>query len=530
MAGNAKNSDQYVVWGAFKLQATQFCFMKTNYPMYLSRARWPGSSQKPINRETQILASDACNSMYTTGIIAVITGLFINCLCLPASAQKVSYQQLKAYEGLYEYYNHTTLKIAASPNDSILYAIINQSRYALKPREKDVFLNNANVPVKFLRDGAGAVRGYITDKDTFKLISRNVHFPAQMWHPRMVSNPQNYVYNYAKPQQLSDGLETSDLSGSGLDPELLATMMHKIVAGQYPNVHSVLIIKNNKLVFEEYFYEYTRDTLQELRSASKSVVSALAGIAVQKGVISVHEKLPELLPGYHFANPSVLKDQVTLQDMLDNQSGVNYDEAWDKSIGNENDMNFSNDWAKYTFDLPMIDTPGTKGRYNSGNPITVGWIIEKHSGMPLHDFAAKNLFGPMGITDFVWNFKPDRSNAANFCQVQLRPRDMAKFGLLFLNHGVWEGKQIVPADWVAESTAKHSVVEGVDYGYLWWLKYLDADGVRYHSFAAQGNGGQKIYVFRDQQLVVITTGGNYNTQSPADELIKTYILPSFNKH
>jgi len=356
------------------------------------------------------------------------------------------------------------------------------------------------------------------------------HFPPQIWYPRMIPNPRTYEYNYTQPEQLKDGLATAGLNGSGLDAKLLGEMMQKIVSGRYANVHSILIIKNKKLVFEEYFYEYGRDSLQEMRSASKSVVSALTGIAIHQGILkSVHEKLADLLPGYNFANPSPLKDRITLQDLLDNQSGVNYDEAWDKSIGNENDMGLSNDWVKYTLDLPMIDTPGQTGRYNSGNPITVGWIIEKHSGMKMYDFAAKNLFGPLGFADFQWDFRPDRSNVDNFCQVKLTPRDMAKFALLFLNNGLWQGKQVVPAEWVKESTAKHSVVEGVDYGYLWWLKYLDADGVRYHSFGAQGNWGQKIYVFRDIDLIVITTGGNYNTQSPADEIIKTYILPAFNK-
>jgi len=459
----------------------------------------------------------------------LIPVLMITGLALSASAQRLSYKQRKAYEGIYGYVNHTTLEIAAPPNDSILYAIIGQSMYALRPSKPDVFINNANLPVTFLRDSTGAISGYTSSEGTFRLISRKVHFPLKMWYPRLVADPKTYVYHYHPPTQLHDGLATGDLEGTGLDAGLLATMMHRIVAGDYPNVHSVLIIKNNKLVFEEYFYDYTRDSLQEMRSASKSVISALAGIAIHQGKIrSVHETLPELLPEYHFDHPSPLKDQITLQDMLDNQSGVNYDESWDKSMGNENDMNFSNDWVKYTFDLPMIDTPGVKGRYNSGNPITVGWIVEKYTGMSLYRFAARYLFGPIGVTDFQWNFKPDASNAANYCQVKLTPRDMAKFGLLYLNNGVWQKKQVVPAGWVEESTARHSTVENVAYGYLWWLKYLDAGNVRYNSFAAQGNGGQKIYVFRELQLVVVTTGGNYNTQSPADELIKTYILPSFN--
>ena len=215
--------------------------------------------------------------------------------------------------------------------------------------------------------------------------------------------------------------------------------------------------------------------------------------------------------------------------MLSNQSGLSYDEAYDKAAGNENAMSYTDDWVKYTLDLPMLDTPGTKGRYNSGNPITVGRIIEKASHTALRDFAVKNLYGPMVITNFRWNFKPDKSNSENYTELYLRPRDMSKFGLLYLNHGMWNNKQLVPSEWVDESTRKQSVVQGVDYGYLWWLKYLDSNGTRYHTFAAQGNGGQKIYVFKEQQMVVVVTGGNFNSQSPSDELIKRYILPAFNK-
>jgi CubicO group peptidase (beta-lactamase class C family) len=453
--------------------------------------------------------------------------LFMPCA---AQAQKISYQSLKAYEGQYEYIDHATLQIAASPQDTMLYAIINQSRYKLRYKEGDTFLNSGNSPVAFFRNKAGVIDGYVAGKDTFKIIDRNVHFPVQMWYPRIVPHPESFAYQYKKPVQVNDDLRTGDIKETNLDAELLDKMMRSIVAGRYPNVHSVLIMQHNKLVFEEYFYEYTRNTLQEMRSASKSVISALAGIAIKQGYIkSVNQKLTDLLPQYHFDNASVLKDKITLQDLLDNQSGVNYDAAWDKSIGNENAMGITHDWVKYTFDLPMIDTPGKTGRYNSGNPITVGKIIEEHSKTSIYNFAAKNLFGPLHINDFKWDFKPDESNRDNFCQVLLTPRDMAKFGQLYLNSGAWNGRQIVPKEWVEESTAKHSVVQGVNYGYLWWLKYLDAGEVRYNSFAAQGNGGQKIYVFKDLDLVVVTTGGNLNTKSPADELIKTYILPAFNK-
>ncbi len=442
----------------------------------------------------------------------------------------LAYSQLKDYEGVYEYSDHATIKIAAPTYGKVLIGILNQSQYALKPGEKDVFYDGGHRRIGFLRNNKGLVKGYTLGKDTFKLITKKVVLPKQMWYPRIVANPKNFKYQYKTPADRHDGLAVEDISKTVLDTALLATMMHKIVAGDYPNVHSVLILDKGKLVFEEYFYEYNVDSVQEERSATKSIISALTGIAIHQGFIKgVDEKVLPYFPEIHPENDSPLKHEITIKDLLSNQSGLSYDEAYDKAVGNETAMGYTNDWVKYTLDQPMLDTPGTKGRYASGNPITVGRIIEKTSGMPLRVFAVKNLFGPMGITNFRWHFKTDQSEAEDFCQVYLRPRDMAKFGKLILDNGLWQNKQLVPAEWVAESTSKHSVVQNVDYGYLWWLKYLDADGTRYHGIAAQGNGGQKIYIFRQQQLVVVVTGGNYNTQSPSDELIKKYILPAFNK-
>ena len=106
---------------------------------------------------------------------------------------------------------------------------------------------------------------------------------------------------------------------------------------------------------------------------------------------------------------------------------------------------------------------------------------------------------------------------------------MAKFGLLYLDNGLYNGKQVIPRDWVEQSLNKHAVVAGLDYGYLWWTKYLDADGVRYYGQLAQGNGGQKIYIFKELGLVTVITAGHYNMQSSSNELNAKYILPAFNK-
>jgi CubicO group peptidase (beta-lactamase class C family) len=453
----------------------------------------------------------------------------ISQFCFSQSNYKVKYNELKEFEGLYEYINHTTLQIAASPVDTLLYAIIDKSKYPLTPSDKDLFLTRQKDKVRFFRNISNAVTGYIFNNDTLKLISKKVFFPKEIWYPRPAS-AKGFAYTYKKPVDLKDGLKIGNLERSGLDTALLTQMIRKIVDRTYPNVHSVLIIKDGKLLFEEYFYEYTKDTLQELRSATKTFMSALTGIAIDKKYIkSVNERVLSYFPEYTFENNSDLRNQITIKNLLTNQTGLDCDITNETPANNETMMHNSDDWVKYTLSLPMIDTPGGKGMYCSGNTITLGRIIEKETKQPLHEFADQTLFAPLGITKFKWRFKPDKSSAETFCQLNLRPRDLAKFGLLYLNKGNWNGKQIISSEWCEQSLKKQSVIQGVNYGYLWWIKYLDADGVRYYGKAAQGNGGQKIYIWEEQNMVTVITGGNYNTQSPSDELIRKYILPAFNK-
>jgi CubicO group peptidase (beta-lactamase class C family) len=291
-----------------------------------------------------------------------------------------------------------------------------------------------------------------------------------------------------------------------------------------------LIIKDGKLVFEEYFYEYNKTKLHEMRSATKSIISALTGIAIDKGYIkSKTETVLSYFPEYTFKNLTDDKRRITIENLLTNQSGLDCDVSNPKSEGNETAMNNSDDWIQFTLDLPMIDVPDGRGMYCSGNPITLGRIVEKATKMTLPDFAKQTLFKDIGIKNFKWNFKPDASSSETFCQVYLTPRDMAKFGLLYLNKGMWADKQVISKNWIEESLAKHSVIQGVNYGYLWWLKYLEVNGTRFFGKAAQGNGGQKIYIWEEQNMVTVITGGNYNSQSPSDELIQKYILPAFKK-
>lgn len=441
----------------------------------------------------------------------------------------VSYKYLKSFEGLYEYVDHSTIKLAASPKDTLLYAIINESRYKLVAVEQDLFQDMTGATIKFFRNKNNEIAGYYKASQTFKLLNKQIQFPVEMWYPRLPAKNKT-PYRYQPPKNINDGLSIGRVDSTVLNKLLLEQMMLKIIDGQYPNVHSILIIKDSKLVFEEYFYEHHRGKLHELRSATKSFVSALAGITIDKGFIkNQQQKVLSFFPETNFANESEAKKNITIENLLTNQSGLDCDVSNPNSVGNETTMNNSNDWVKFTLDLPMSDTSGGKGMYCSGNPIVLGKIIEKTTKQSLPDFAKNNLFTPLGIKNFEWNFKPDRSSSETFCQLYLTSRDMAKFGLLYLNNGKWNGRQVISEKWVNQSFQKYSVVQGVNYGYLWWNKYLEVDGIKYYSFAAQGNGGQKIYIWRELNLIVVTTGGNYNSQSPSDDLIRNYILSSFSK-
>jgi CubicO group peptidase (beta-lactamase class C family) len=451
--------------------------------------------------------------------------------CFSQTDYTISYQELKKYEGKYEYSGQQTLEMAASPKGLLLYAIIDDARYPLTPARKDVFLNNGKQEVQFIRNSSQDIIGYTVKNDEpdhmFKLLTKEVSFPETMWYPRKNATGK---YKYIEPKNIHDGLQTGSLKGTGLDSSALVQMVDKIVDGSLPNVHSVLIIKDEKLVFEEYFYEYNQEALQQIRSATKSFISALVGIAIDKGLIkSKNETVVSFFPEYNLKNLTEDKKKITIENMLNNQSGLDCNDHDGHSPGNEQNMYPTGDWVKFILDLPMIDKPGNEGKYCSGNVMTLARIVEKVSAKSLYAFAKENLFDPLGASGYKWNFKPDSSQMNTFGQLYIRPRDMAKFGLLFLNNGKWNKKQIISENWIKESLTPHSTIENTPYGYFWWHPWLMINGSRQEGIAAKGNGGQRIYLRPELNMVVIITGGNYNSESSADNLLGHYILPPFSK-
>jgi CubicO group peptidase (beta-lactamase class C family) len=468
--------------------------------------------------------------MKVHGLLALLAALIFQ-NCFSQDVYKLSYPQLKSYEGTYEYVGGQTLEMAASPVDGKLYAIVGRARYPLAPVRKDVFVNNGKQEVLFSRNSSGLLTGFRVDNETpdrfFKFLTPRVSFSPKIWYPR---NPTDSIYTYRSPPDLKDGIAVGDIDASGLDTALLKEMGRKLVAGRFPAVHSVLILKDNKLVFEEYFYEYNADSLQEIRSATKSFYSALVGIAIDRKIIkSKDQSVLSFFPEYNLKNPSPEKSKITIENLLTNQSGLDCEDDDPKSAGNENKMYGTNDWVKFVLDVPMIDTPGGRARYCSGGVITLGKIVEKASGESLYKFSKDHLFGPLGVNNYKWDFQPDRSHEDSYGQLSIRPRDMAKFGLLYLNGGRWNGRQIISEGWVHASLESHTILRNSGYGYLWWRPWFMINGEKQEGIAAKGNGGQRIYLRPDLHLVVVITGGAFNTESSADDLLAHFILPAFGK-
>jgi CubicO group peptidase (beta-lactamase class C family) len=357
-------------------------------------------------------------------------------------------------------------------------------------------------------------------------------------------------YLYEVPEATGDGWETASLGSVGFTVEPLIRLMDSLRTRHYGEVHSVVIVKDERLVFEEYFsgydFDYTnppsflgaymdfdRDTRHDTHSATKSVVSALVGIAVDQGLIQdVNRTVFSFFDDYAAYNTGG-KDAITIEHLLTMTSGLEWYE-WDaphQSGGNSLDVYLqADDPTGYALSMPLIHEPGTVFNYNGGTVNVLCRIVERVSGKRIDAFADEYLFRPMGVTSYHF---PGFITPI-FCSgdIYLRPRDMAKFGDLFLNEGDWYGQRLVSEAWVTRSVAPSvSLADwhlswADDYGYLWWRKAYQVGGRTYSTFKAIGWGGQEITVFPDQDLVVVFTGANYTRESPCDEFLMRFILPA----
>jgi CubicO group peptidase (beta-lactamase class C family) len=433
------------------------------------------------------------------------------------------------YQGTYENGIDGPVEIVSSER---IFAVVMDAKYPLTQVGPDQLRNATGQLIPFKREN-GKLVGYTQDGVFHRRLSDSISpASAALARPRPIGSDNPQAYRYGPPADLHDGIPVGDIANTVLGRETATRIVHGILDGTWADVHSILLYQDGRLVLEEYFYGYNIDRPHQLRSATKSVVSAVAGSAVLAGALDgADEPVLARMRYASYANPDLRKRRMTLGDLLTMRSGLDCDDHSGTSPGRETVIDEQPDWVKATLDLPMLSIPGTEGHYCSGAVGVAGRLTENATGQTLPEYAQAHLFGPLGIRrqDWHWNYTLSKENR-EYSQIHLRPRDMLKLGILYANNGMWQGKRVLPAEWVHASLNAQSKVDGTDYGYFWWRPWIRVNTLageqRVTYNAAQGNGGQKIYLFPKLGLVAVMTAGAYNSQTPSNPLIASAVLPT----
>ncbi|HRE61684.1 MAG TPA: serine hydrolase domain-containing protein [Micropepsaceae bacterium] len=338
--------------------------------------------------------------------------------------------------------------------------------------------------------------------------------------------------SYEVPAQLDDGWETGRAKDEGFDETALDALVRQI-AGADPfsenpqRIHSLLVIRNGRLVLDAYFDGHDASTPHDLRSAGKTLTSILLGAMMHSGAEIGPDTKPFTLLSGNGAPADPAHDQITLGHLMTHTSGLACDDNDDTSQGNEGAMQSQGDepdWWAYTLRLPVLHPPGARYAYCTAGMNLVGAAMRKISGEALPALFQRLVAGPLRFGTYHWNLMPS-GEAYLGGGMHMRPRDLAKLGQLYLNGGIWHGQRIVSSDWVATSTSRQVEINeettgmdaerfaqiatrGAD-GYAWHLYGVTSAGRTYASYEANGNGGQYLVVVPELELVVVITGGNY---------------------
>ncbi|WP_298903172.1 serine hydrolase [uncultured Psychroserpens sp.] len=338
-----------------------------------------------------------------------------------------------------------------------------------------------------------------------------------------------------KPIQTNDGWVTASIQELDIKASPLIRMIDSINKKSLVNTHSVLIARQDKLVFEAYFDGYNSAIPHDQRSASKSIASSMIGIAVNDHIIKNTEQLiNELLPQDYQNTKDPLRSKIRIKDLLTMSSGIDaIDFGIDRnSTASEGSYQNSNDWLKTVMDASMINTPGTHAFYGSANPFLLGVCLNEQLDYPLESYMDQKLLAPLGISNYIIQTENTSTTPYFGGGMYLTPRDMLKFGQLYLNKGHWNGQKIISEDWVNNSFQKYLRLENTsdnnEYGYLWWHKTYVVANQEIESIEARGAGGQYIFVIPELDSVVVITSGNFGNgkfQQP-EKILEQYILPA----
>jgi CubicO group peptidase (beta-lactamase class C family) len=321
-----------------------------------------------------------------------------------------------------------------------------------------------------------------------------------------------------------------------MDARVLATV-DAIVTRYFPTLLHLLIIRHGQLVFEHAYQRSNAEAATNVKSVTKSIVSALVGIALQERYLtSLDQRVEEFFPQYFSSSDDQGKREIRLRDLLTLSSGLQWVEQSAESLPA---LFASSNWVEHGLRLPLLHPPGEVFAYSTLDAHLLSAILTQATGMNAREFARRYLFGPLGITATVWDSDPQGYQIGG-TGLYLTPRDLAKIGYLYLRQGRWEGKQLIAEDYLAAST-RTQVIPGskeefasATYGYLWWIKMIGP----YTSFYALGYGGQLICAIPEIDVVVVTTarpdvppaqGAGPQAFALARELVERIVFPTLAK-
>jgi CubicO group peptidase (beta-lactamase class C family) len=316
-------------------------------------------------------------------------------------------------------------------------------------------------------------------------------------------------------------------ASQGLDTVKVSAALQEMRA--YPFLFSFLVIRNDSLTLE-YYRVFQKENDFNIHSAAKSFISALIGIAIDKGIIrSAQEKVLSYFPDFDTTRMDIRKRDWTLEQFLTMKSGLDWDEGADHTAQYTDNVN----WLYTTLKLPLSASPGVNFNYTTPNVHVLSGILTRASGMSTYEFAEKYLFTPLNISVRYWAKDP-QSIYIGGTEMAFTPRDLARLGQLYLHNGLIDGRQIIGNQWIRETLVPRNRsnltwgdLQSVNYGYLWWNNYDSRDSL----FMAAGFAGQFIIVVPAKNMIIVTTGDDNVTTNQGGSngdiilgIVKKYFL------
>ncbi len=332
-------------------------------------------------------------------------------------------------------------------------------------------------------------------------------------------------------QPIAD-LNDWQISDYRFDISRIEELNRKIADKTFKDITSIVVIREGKLLIEEYFNGAGRNTLHDTRSVGKSFASAIMGLAISDGHLkNEFQTLSEFYDLKQYQNYSASKRDITLKDLLTMSSPLDGSDMNPESPGNEENMYPSGDWVEFALNLPVDNSKlsDKKWDYFTAGVIVLGDVIHKSVPDGLEKYANSKLFKPLGIEGYKWQCTP-KGIANTAGGLQLRSLDYAKFGQLYKNGGVWNGNQILTSDWIEKSLSRQILIADNEYyGYLFWNKTYKSGEAELDVSYSTGNGGNRIIIFREIPLVIVITSTAFNkpyAHSQTDKIVLNYLLPA----